>query len=296
MFGSGDSGVEFGLGRTSGSSGLCFTFERDTSAREHECESSSGATIAEVVGVSSVDKTGKMWAGFVSGKRGKIGGEGRERVGSASGEREVGKGFVKVDAPCAGTAEIFGQFLEHGEMEIARRTSKFAESDDSIADIGTARDVSVKEFAKEATIGETIFVDELLMLVGVFRRASGGVKGRNSIKWERGLNLAIFGGLVWRGRGPVMCAQHTVNVACAREDNAIRILGNIDTIEITEETKVAERGFGFAGQLERKAKKTININGEVLRWCGKGEVIDLAEEENGGAIIDAMVDGFIMSG
>ena len=58
--GGGDGSDEFRFGGTGGSGGLCFGFEGDSSTRFDEGVSHSGAAIAEVVGVSSINKTGNL--------------------------------------------------------------------------------------------------------------------------------------------------------------------------------------------------------------------------------------------
>ena len=58
--GGGDGSDEFRFGGAGGSGGLCFGFEGDSSTRFDEGVSHSGAAIAEVVGVSSINKAGEV--------------------------------------------------------------------------------------------------------------------------------------------------------------------------------------------------------------------------------------------
>lgn len=55
------------------------------------------------------------------------------------------------------------------------------------------------------------------------------IKGRVGVRWG----------------GPAMSAKDSINVARTRKDQPIVILVDINAIEILDETKVRERGFGF---------------------------------------------------
>lgn len=49
------------------------------------------------------------------------------------------------------------------------------------------------------------------------------------------------------GGRPVMGPQNAINVARTRKDDTVRVLTDVNAIEIRDQTKVAEGGLGFAG-------------------------------------------------
>ena len=87
-----------------------------------------------------------------------------------------------MDAPRAGAAKVFGDFLEHGEVKLGWGGREFAERDNSIADVGTACDISIEEFSEKSAIIKTEAVDEVIVVRSTLREAVRSVHSWDGVK------------------------------------------------------------------------------------------------------------------
>ena len=293
LLGSTDSGVKFGFGRASSSDGLGFAFVGNAAASKHESKTCGGAPITEIVGVSGIEETDELITRRSSGKVGIGGGQIGEEGFRARGEGGDGCRSPKVNSPGAGPTEILGDFLEKREVKVRRSRGKLAKRDDSVTDVGAASDVGIQKLAEEATVGEPVFIHQMLMVVRIFGGANRRVEGRNGISGQRALNfgeVSELGGIRRRRRGPVMSGEHTVDIGRASEHDTVGKLMNIDAIEIGNKAEVSERRRRFTRKLKLVTNACVESTSDGLIRSSKREVIDLPEKQDGDAKKRATVD------
>ena len=92
-----------------------------------------------------------------------------------------------------------------------------------------------------------------------------------------------------------MRLEKTTNVASTRELVVGASLGNLNTIEVSEESQVFEWSFGLTWELQLIANDGEDFLSNSFIRAGKGKVINLAQQQNLDTIEDSLIDGRIMS-
>ena len=185
MLGGHDSSVEFSFGGAGGSGGLSLGTVRDSGATEEESIAGGRATIAEIVGVGGIDVASK---GERGGGFGEDGESGVEDGGAVDKIRQGGiRKWPMVDkTPVQGGTKVFGDVFEETEVDVIRAGRELGKGDDGIANIGTTSDIGVEKFAKETTIGKSVFTAKGGVFGSAFIRASVGIHRGGGILGERG--------------------------------------------------------------------------------------------------------------
>lgn len=91
-----------------------------------------------------------------------------------------------------------------------------------------------------------------------------------------------------------MSAKDAIDVVGTREDNAVVELGDVDTIEIGNQTEIAERGRRFTGELQLQTNLLVERDSNRLRGGSKGKVVNLAQEQKRGTKVRTRINGAIV--
>lgn len=193
--------------------------------------------------------------------------------------------------------QVLDKLLEHGKVELPRRRRELAQGNGSIANIRAASDICIKNFTKEAAIRETKAIKQSLMFRRRLRRTRRLIERRNAIRRERGQRRArSIVEFTSGGRSPVVCAEDTVNVAGARQNDPIIVLMNINTVEIVNKAKIGKRRQGLARKLKFKTNLFVEGKGNRFIRSGKGKIINLGKQKNRDIAKGPRINGTIMGG
>ena len=293
MFGGGDSCKEFRFSGTGSCDGLGLAAVGDGATSQLESVASGGALFAKVVGMGGIDKAGKL--GRVNMREGRKVSRMLKTRGWIGWEGGVpfGCGFAISKSPRLGLTEVFGHLFEEGVVMWMGTGGEFAEGDGRVANVRATGDVGVEELAQESAVAKTLLGSEVGMLGCTFNRAGVLIHGRDGLS---GKGNGIFGGGGFRGCGPAVGFEDTIEVGGAGEDDGIVILLNVNAVELGEEAKVLERWVVFRGELEAFAEAVVELDGNGFVRAGEGKIINLAEEEDAFSIDDGGVDGFVVGG
>ena len=143
-FGGQDGGKEFCFSGTGSSDSLCLGLVGNDTMVKDKAESCGRSSVAKVIGMSSIHKTGeflwinvwKGWEVFFS----------RNKFIRTMGEVWIDLGAPEDNAPSPGLPEILCYFLEELKVNIRRASRKLAKGHCSITYIRPACDVGIKEF------------------------------------------------------------------------------------------------------------------------------------------------------
>lgn len=93
-----------------------------------------------------------------------------------------------------------------------------------------------------------------------------------------------------------MCLEDTIDVALAREDDAITLLADVQTIEFIEHAKAFEGQLRLRWKLEALANLAINFLGKSFVGASKSKVVNLTKHEDPVSIDGCRIDQSIMGG
>jgi len=112
---------------------------------------------------------------------------------------------------------------------------KFREGRERVAYIGATRDIRVHEFTQQVAVTKTRLLGELSVLGSILGRASGeAVDLLQAILRER--RMRTRRGRVIARSGPAMGAKDPIDVSRTGKGKTIRILTDLDAIEVVKQT------------------------------------------------------------
>ena len=190
---------------------------------------------------------------------------------------------MEANTPMFGAMEIFDNAFEERVVEFSWSGCKFGECGDGISDIESTGDIAVHEFAKKGAIRETLFLFKFAMCRGAFKRSTsasaeeGFVQLVDTIFWERRSRAIVRlseGGIIF----PIMGANDTIYVVCARDFDVGLALGDINAVEVFKFTKIVDGRLVFEGKLHFLSNELENFLGCTFEAAGDSQIIDLTQQ------------------
>jgi len=161
-----------------------------------------------------------------------------------------------------------------------------------VANVRTASDTCMHEFAEKRATGEALFLSESRAFSGSFGWTNSFVELRDGRRGQRpGVRRVFEGGTV-----PSVGLENTRDAAGTGDLDGVASLVELCAAEVSEQTKACEWRRGFRRQLQFLADKLEDLFGNFLSGTSKSKIVDLAKQADGDLVNDSMADAAIVRG
>ena len=158
-------------------------------------------------------------------------------------------------------------------MNLRRSDQELGERRNSIANVGTTRDVCIEKLTEQRAAGETLSSRKISVFLRAFHRSSLSIESRQAV----GRQGTATGrqGILRIGNSPVVGAENALNVARALESNGVAGLDHV-RCTLSGDRSIQKVVSSRARKLEALANDPVDSFGDSLVGTCDGKIVHLS--------------------